>query len=195
MRDAHNNLGNALAGRGQVDEAIAHYQKALEIKPDSRKPTTTSATSLAARGQVDEAIAQYQKALEIKPDYTEAHSNLGNLLAIRGQIDAAMPHLRKAMEIKPDNAKTRFILGVLLEQQDKTADAVIQWRETIRLWPNDVRRHGPVGAGAGHVSRGVGPRWRRGSHPGPTSGKAFRRAGTGNSRHAGSGLCGGGPVC
>ena len=31
---AHNNLGNALADRGQVDEAIAHYQKALEIKPD-----------------------------------------------------------------------------------------------------------------------------------------------------------------
>ena len=31
---AHNNLGIALAGRGQVDEAIAHYRKALEIKPD-----------------------------------------------------------------------------------------------------------------------------------------------------------------
>ena len=32
--EAHDNLGMALAGRGQVDEAIAHYQKALEIKPD-----------------------------------------------------------------------------------------------------------------------------------------------------------------
>ena len=31
---AHNNLGVVLAGRGQVDEAIAHYRKALEIKPD-----------------------------------------------------------------------------------------------------------------------------------------------------------------
>ena len=31
---AHNNLGWDLADRGQVDEAIAHYRKALEIKPD-----------------------------------------------------------------------------------------------------------------------------------------------------------------
>jgi tetratricopeptide (TPR) repeat protein len=31
---AHYNLGVTLAGRGQVEEAIAQYQKALEIKPD-----------------------------------------------------------------------------------------------------------------------------------------------------------------
>ena len=32
--EAHYNLGNVLAGRGQIDEAIAHFKKALEIKPD-----------------------------------------------------------------------------------------------------------------------------------------------------------------
>jgi len=31
---AHNKLGIALAGRGQLDAAIAYFQKALEIKPD-----------------------------------------------------------------------------------------------------------------------------------------------------------------
>jgi tetratricopeptide (TPR) repeat protein len=32
--DAHNNLGNAFLQKGQeVNEAIAHYQMALEIKP------------------------------------------------------------------------------------------------------------------------------------------------------------------
>ena len=74
---AHNNLGLALAGRGQVDEAIAHYQKALEIKPDYAEAHNNLGIALAGRGQVDEAIAHYQKALEIKPDYAEAHNNLG----------------------------------------------------------------------------------------------------------------------
>ena len=74
---AHNNLGAALAGRGQVDEAIAHYQKALEIKPDYAEAHNNLGAALAGRGQVDEAIAHYQKALEIKPDYAEAHNNLG----------------------------------------------------------------------------------------------------------------------
>ena len=32
--DFHFKLGNTFAGRGEVDKAIAHYRKALEIKPD-----------------------------------------------------------------------------------------------------------------------------------------------------------------
>ena len=102
--DAHNNLGNVLAGRGQVDEAIAHYQKALEIKPDYAEAHNNLGNALAGRGQVDEAIAHYQKALEIKPDYADAHNNLGNALAGRGQVDEAIAHYQKALEIKPDDA-------------------------------------------------------------------------------------------
>ena len=50
---AHNNLGNALAGRGQVDEAITHYQKALEIKPDYAEAHNNLGNALADCGQVD----------------------------------------------------------------------------------------------------------------------------------------------
>src|ERR1019366_3237701 len=32
---AHNNLGNALLQQDKVDEAIAQYQRALQIKPDT----------------------------------------------------------------------------------------------------------------------------------------------------------------
>jgi tetratricopeptide (TPR) repeat protein len=31
---AHNNLGNALATKGQKDEALACYREAVRIKPD-----------------------------------------------------------------------------------------------------------------------------------------------------------------
>ena len=76
MRRPTINLGNALAGRGQIDEAIAHYQKALEIKPDYVGGPQQPRCVLAGRGQVDEAIAHFQKALEIKPDYVDAAGTL-----------------------------------------------------------------------------------------------------------------------
>ena len=57
-----------MAGRGQVDEAIAHYRKALEIRPDFAEAHYNLGTPWPRRGQVDEAIAHYRKALEIKPD-------------------------------------------------------------------------------------------------------------------------------
>ncbi len=75
-RVAHCNLGNVLAGRGQIDSAIAHYQKALEIMPDFAEAHNNLAVALAGRGEVDSAIAHHQRALEIKPDFAEAHNNL-----------------------------------------------------------------------------------------------------------------------
>ena len=61
---ARNNLGIALAGRGQIDAAIAHYQKVLEIKPDAEAYNNLG-LALAGRGQINAAITHYQKALEI----------------------------------------------------------------------------------------------------------------------------------
>jgi protein O-mannosyl-transferase len=113
----HFNLGIVLAGRGQVDEAIAHYQKVLEIKPDYTEAHYNLGVVLAGRGQIDEAIAHYQKALEITPDYAKACNNLGIILAGRGQVDAAIAHFQKALEIKPDYATARYNLGVALRKR------------------------------------------------------------------------------
>jgi Flp pilus assembly protein TadD len=62
---AHNNLGAALAGCGQLDKAIAQYRKALEIKPDYAEPHNNLGIVLAGRGEVEEAIAHYRKALDL----------------------------------------------------------------------------------------------------------------------------------
>ena len=58
---------------GPNREAIAHFQKALEIKPDYAEARYNLAVVLANRRQIDSAITHYQKALEIKPDFAEAH--------------------------------------------------------------------------------------------------------------------------
>ena len=136
--EAHNNLGNALAGRGQVDEAIAHYQKALEIKPDYAEAHNNLGNALAGRGQIDEAIAQYQKAMEIKPDYAEAHNNLGSALAVRGQIDEAIAHYQKALEIKPDDADARQNCDVALARRKSILHGLAERRELIRSRPSDT---------------------------------------------------------
>ena len=53
----------ALRGQGRTDEAIAHFQRALEIEPDYAEPGGNLGIALAGRGQIDKAIEHYQKAL------------------------------------------------------------------------------------------------------------------------------------
>ena len=88
-----------LAGRGQVEEAIVQFRKALEIKPDHVEAHHNLALALVGRGQVDEAIEHYRKALDIKPDQVEVRYNLAMALASRGQVDEAIEHYQKALDL------------------------------------------------------------------------------------------------
>ncbi len=135
---AHYNLGIVLAGRGQFDAAIDHYQKALEIKPDYAQAHYNLGIVLAGRGQSDEAIAHYQKALEIKPDFVEAYYNLGTVLAGREQFDAAIDRFRKAVEIKADYTDARRMLEIVQSRWEEIRKALAGRRELLRSRPDDV---------------------------------------------------------
>ena len=92
----------ALAGRGQVDEAIAHYRQALQIKPDYAAAQNNLGTVLAGRGKVDEAILHYRKAIEIDPVTPRPQQPRHRACWPRG-IDEAVAQFKMALEIKPDN--------------------------------------------------------------------------------------------
>ena len=100
---AHNNLGLALVDQGRGDEAVAHYQKALEIKPDDVLAHHNLGNALADRGQAAEALAHYQAVLRIIPDDVEAHFTIAKALE-QQEIDEAIAHYRKALQIAPDYA-------------------------------------------------------------------------------------------
>jgi tetratricopeptide (TPR) repeat protein len=57
------------------EEAIASYDKALEIKPDKHDAWYNRGISLDELGRYEEAIASYDKALECKPDFEPATQN------------------------------------------------------------------------------------------------------------------------
>jgi Flp pilus assembly protein TadD len=74
-------LGKALADKGKTDEALAHFQQALNLKPDFAEVQGQVAQILAGEGKTDDAIVHYRKALQIKPALVEALNNLAWLFA------------------------------------------------------------------------------------------------------------------
>ena len=75
--EAHNNLGMALAGRGEVDAAMPHFRRALQIDPDYALTYDSLGNAMAKRGRLDLAIPLYGRALEFAPRLATAHNNLG----------------------------------------------------------------------------------------------------------------------
>jgi len=133
LANAHFGLGLALSAAGKLPEAIDHYRKAVEIKPEYADAHINLGIILAGRGRVDEAIDRFRKAVEIKPDHAEAQYNLGFMLAGRGQVDEAIDHYRKAVEIKPDDADTHINLGIALAGRGQVDEAVAHYRKALGL--------------------------------------------------------------
>jgi tetratricopeptide (TPR) repeat protein len=133
---AHYNLGVALDQEGREDEASAHFQKALEIKPDYAEAYYGLGMALDRRGRLNEAIAEYQKALEIKPDLAEAHNNLGVALRKNGRVDEAITQYQIALQINPCHAEAQFNLGNALGQKGRLDDAIIHYQEALQIRPD-----------------------------------------------------------
>jgi tetratricopeptide (TPR) repeat protein len=155
---AHNNLGNALADRGEIDAAIIQYRQALEIAPGYAAAHYNLGNALAAREDVDEAMAHYRRALEIKPDYAEAHNNFGGILAGRGKIDEAIAHYQRALKIKPDYAEAHNNLGNALAGRGQVDEAITYYRKAVEVEPNFAAAHNNLGyalAGRGRVDEAI----------------------------------------
>ncbi|MGD0388725.1 MAG: tetratricopeptide repeat protein, partial [Tepidisphaeraceae bacterium] len=113
VAETHNNLGNALLGKRQLDEAIAEFQLALRLKPESADIHRNLGTALYDKGRLEEAIAAHRQAIRLKPDYAEAYNNLGAALQRVGQKEAAAAAYRQAIRLKPGTVQWEFTLAAL----------------------------------------------------------------------------------
>jgi tetratricopeptide (TPR) repeat protein len=135
---AHYNLGDALLKKSSLDEAIIHYQKAVQINPDYAEAHNNLGVTLFLKGSVDEAIAQYQKAMQIKPDNVDAHNNLGNALLQEGNVDAAIVQYQKALQINPGAAKVHNNLHRALLLRGSVDEAIAQCQKALQIDPNSA---------------------------------------------------------
>ena len=142
---AHYNLGLALDMKGQLDEAMGHYQEALRLKPDYADAHNNLGIALGRKGKVGEAISQFQEALRVKPDYAEGHYNLGNALLMKGQIDEAITQYQEALRLNSDYANVHYNLGLALGRKGQIDEAISQYQEALRLKPDYAEVHDNLG--------------------------------------------------
>lgn len=142
---AHDSLGYALLQKGEIDQAITEYRRALEIKPDYADSHNNLGNALLQKGFVDEATEHYRRALEIEPEFAEPHNNLGNVLFKQNRIDEAIEQYKIAAAKRPDFAEVQCNLGNAFIVKGDWDQAISYLRAAIRTDNHYAQAHDKLG--------------------------------------------------
>jgi tetratricopeptide (TPR) repeat protein len=142
---AHNNFGNALAGLGRLDEAVACYLRARQLDPGVAEVHNNLGNVLLDLGRLEEALDSYRRALEINPDYGEAHGNLGNAARGLGRLDEAVASYRRAVALSVDASEALNNLGLALRDLGRLDEAVASYRQALTIRPDYAEAHSNLG--------------------------------------------------
>ena len=133
----HNSIAFALVQLEQYDDAIEHYQRAININPD---PYWTSIVCQALgsvyfeiKKNPDAAVVLYQTASVLNPESEESQIAIGDTYFSIDDYDNAIKAYCDAIKINPDNAKAYCKCGMALWEKDYTEEAIVAYNKAIAL--------------------------------------------------------------
>ena len=143
---------------GNAPEAIAHFERALQLRPGDAPAHNDLAIQLEQiPGRTDEAVAQFEEALRINPNFAAAHGNLATLLAhVPGGLPEAIQHYEAAVQMSPTDAELHNNLAVALGKiPERWPQARAEFEAALRLDPNDPDFHYDYGNFLAKTSGGM----------------------------------------
>jgi len=128
-------MGITLAQQGELDEAIQHFQRSLELKPNDVSGHTNMANLLLNRGDVDGATKHCASPSKLIRR-TRIITTVLHHSAKRGNLAEATGYLRRVVELKPSDAAAANNLAITLAKQGQLDEAAQRFETALRIDPN-----------------------------------------------------------
>lgn len=155
---AYANRGMAHLERGEAEQSLADYTRAIELNPDQSVKAHPLAASYTLRGnsyrqlgQTEQAIRDHTRAIELGPEYSEAYASRGLDYHLAGRLQQAITDFTRAIELKPDADAAFADRGAAYHQLGQTEKAIRDFTRAIELKTDGG---GPGLAGV-YIDRGV----------------------------------------
>jgi len=94
--------GKAFYFENRFEDAIACYDKAIQMEPQNHRAWFSRGAGLVKLQQWDEALVSYDNAIDLKPDLSEAWFGRGTVLAKQQDLEGAIAAYDTAIVLKPD---------------------------------------------------------------------------------------------
>ncbi|UJR81572.1 tetratricopeptide repeat protein [Sandaracinus amylolyticus] len=134
---AHLGRGLARAATGDLEGAVADFERASELVPNDAEPLLALGDLLRDLGRVSESVDVYRRAIEREDADAASWLKLGNALALLEQYDAGAAAFREAIVRAPELAAAHNGLGACLVHLNRATDAETTLEHAAQLDPSD----------------------------------------------------------
>ena len=135
LSEAQHCLGLVEEGRGEYEQAIESYRRAIEYSATNDDAHRALGSVLDKLERVDEAEAAYLRAIELRPGYWAGYARIGQFYNLRNDYQKASDYYGRALKLSPDNARVLFSLGLVFTNEGQYDQAVKVLERAIQLRP------------------------------------------------------------
>jgi tetratricopeptide (TPR) repeat protein len=131
----HGQWGALLGNRGELGEAIAHFERVVALRPGTVRPRGNLGLALLKAGRPADAAVQFERMLAQEPNDAETRTRLGLALARQGKLAEASGELERASRDNPRHVGALLNLGLALIELGRPAEAVRYLERAVTLDP------------------------------------------------------------
>ena len=138
LTEAHAGLGSWYADRGDVANAILHFERALESNPNAAQAWHWYSLALNSIARFDEAFEAIEKAAALDPLSMIINYNLLGALIVRGRLDEAEAVAGKMLLIEPNSYWAPQAIADIHAASGRIPEAIMAYRQTLALEGSSV---------------------------------------------------------
>lgn len=131
--DAHQMLGQIAGEEDRPNDAIRHYQRALELNPDHERSLFGLATAYADLGRYDDAVVGFRRILDLKGSDARASLAIADVYFELERFDEAAAVLERASAAGETSAFFTNKLGEVRVEQGRSDEAVQLFERAIAI--------------------------------------------------------------
>ncbi len=149
---AYRNLGTVAFAAGKFNEALDHFQKALDLNPEHADLNFFIGICFNNLGDFDHSVKAFIAALAVDPDHLPTQMKLAVVFHNLKLWESAATTYRTILLKKPEYADIHYRLGLALLGAGKVEDAIASFETAIKINPDytDAR----IKAGIAHAQQG-----------------------------------------
>jgi tetratricopeptide (TPR) repeat protein len=131
--EAHNLLGFILGQQRDLPSALAHLERAVELRPESAEAHYNLGAALWYSGAKDRTLIELQKSVELDPAAGASYAFLGTALRDKGDWAGARSSLQRAIALLPPTTTVYVDLGVTYLRAGDLDKALGQFEAALNL--------------------------------------------------------------